>query len=77
MLPILSLMHPLISLAAAMTQAPGEQVLLERLGRIEALPPSERPYDAACFLEAHRLQKEVAAALPLAGELEVVVRRHG
>ena len=52
-------------LAAAMFEAPGEQFLLERLRKIEALPPSERPYDAACFLEAYRLQEEVTAALPL------------
>ena len=48
-----------------MARAAGEQFLLERLRKIEALPPSERPYDAACFLEAHRLQEEVAVALPL------------
>ena len=48
-----------------MDGTPGEQFLLERLRKIEALPPSERPYDAACFLEAYRLQEEVTAALPL------------
>ncbi|GAB4816194.1 hypothetical protein N2152v2_003240 [Parachlorella kessleri] len=42
-----------------------EQFLLERVPRIEALPPSKRPRDAARFLEACRLQEEVAVALPL------------
>ena len=52
-----------------MEGAPGEQFLLERLRKIEALPPSERPYDAARFLECYRLQEEVAAALPFPEEV--------
>ncbi|GAB4816188.1 hypothetical protein N2152v2_003234 [Parachlorella kessleri] len=52
----------------------GEQFLLERLRKIEALPPSERPYDAARFLESYRLQEEVAAALPFPAE--VAARAH-
>ena len=55
-----------------MAQAPGEQFLLERLRKVEALPPSERPYDAACFLESYRLQEEVAADLPLLPPKQVV-----
>ena len=52
-----------------MARAAGEQFLLERLRKIEALPPSERPYDAACFLESYRLQEGVAAALPFPAEV--------
>ena len=43
----------------------GEEFLYERLAKIEALPPSERPGDAASLLEACRLLEEIAAALPL------------
>ncbi|GAB4816195.1 hypothetical protein N2152v2_003241 [Parachlorella kessleri] len=48
-----------------MAGLPGEEFVLERLARIKALPPSKRPSDAVRFLEACRLQEEVAAALPL------------
>ncbi|GAB4816190.1 hypothetical protein N2152v2_003236 [Parachlorella kessleri] len=54
-----------------MFETPGEQFLLERLRKIEALPPSERPYDAVRFLETYHLQEEVAAALPFPIELEI------
>ncbi len=58
-------------MAAEMESCPGEQFLLERVRKIEALPPCNRPYDAVSLMESYRLQEEIAEALPMALKKEV------
>ncbi|KAL4448412.1 hypothetical protein ABPG75_005631 [Micractinium tetrahymenae] len=51
------------------TLPPGAEFLERCVRKIEALPPAERPRDAARFLAAYRLIDAVVAALPAADDV--------